>query len=122
MVGRIVVLCHVGPNCGAYKRDNYNHSDTIPPRLMHVTDWIPTLVSAGGGSTGSLRQRGSKLDGIDIWNSFATSQPSPRKEMLYNIDPYNGENKFGNQNRKKNAAIRVGDMKLIVGGKVFGIY
>ncbi len=36
--------------------------------------------------------------------------------MLYNIDPYNGDNKFGTQRRNKNAAIRVGHMKLIVGG------
>ena len=85
---------------------------------MHVTDWIPSLLSAGGGGTsGALRQR-IKMDGIDIWNSFATSQPSPRKEMLYNIDPHNGDNKFGSQNRNKNAAIRVGHMKLIVGGKM----
>ena len=79
---------------------------------MHVTDWIPTLISAGNGNFRESR----KMDGIDIWPSFATGQDSPRKEMLYNIDPYNGDNKFGSQKRNKNAAIRVGNMKLIVGG------
>jgi arylsulfatase A-like enzyme len=79
--------------------------------LMHVTDWIPTLVSAGGN-----RFRGN-VDGFDVWASLSNLQTSPRKEMLYNIDPYNGDTKLGNtKKRNKNAAIRVGNMKLIVGG------
>jgi hypothetical protein len=78
---------------------------------MHVTDWIPTLVSAGGN-----RFRGN-VDGFDVWASLSNLQTSPRKEMLYNIDPYNGDTKLGNsKKRNKNAAIRVGNMKLIVGG------
>ena len=84
-------------------------------RLMHVTDWIPTLLSAISSVT-SRGSRARRFDGIDVWSSLTNLQASPRTEMLYNIDPFNGDNKFGSQKRNKNAAIRVGSMKLIVGG------
>jgi arylsulfatase B len=68
---------------------------------MHVTDWLPTLVSAAGGDPSRLL---GNIDGLDQWASFThLNNPSPRKEMLYNIDP--GE-KNAAKGRYINAGIR----------------
>ena len=48
--------------------------------LMHVTDWYPTLLHAAGLSP----EEG--LDGIDMWETVVGGAPSPRKEILHNID------------------------------------
>ena len=63
-------------------------------RLIHVTDWLPTLYSAAGGPASDL---GSTLDGVDQWESLSTGKPSPRSEMLYNIRPAHpmDDNKYG---------------------------
>lgn len=52
-------------------------------RLMHVTDWFPTLIGLSGGNL-----NGSKpLDGFDQWESISGNKKSPRKEILHNIKP-----------------------------------
>ncbi|CAL1275001.1 unnamed protein product [Larinioides sclopetarius] len=68
--------------------------------LMHITDWLPTLYRAAGGNVKSL----GKLDGFDLWDTLSSKQPSPRSEVLLNIDPIN-----------RVSALRVGDMKLVQG-------
>ena len=70
-------------------------------QLLHVTDWLPTLVSqswdgvmtpapqvrAGGGDPGRL----GGLDGLDQWSTLTEGKESARVEMLYNIDPLQDE-------------------------------
>ena len=92
----------------------------VSSALVHVTDWLPTLISAGGGRPGTqprprhqlllLADLLTGLDGVDQWDTFVRpGQGSMRREMLYNIDPLtDGRNGH-------NAAIRVGKYKLLVG-------
>ena len=51
--------------------------------LMHVTDWLPTLLSMAGNTLNISKS----IDGIDHWPSLRYNKPSPRDEMLYNIFP-----------------------------------
>ena len=53
--------------------------------LVHVTDWLPTLISAAGGDPPTLIP--SPIDGVDLWQALTAAGPSPRTEMLYNIFP-----------------------------------
>ncbi len=64
--------------------------------LYHVTDMLPTLAAIGGGSTAKCKP----LDGSDISASLTGKSPSPRSEVVYNIEPFR-------------AAIREGDWKLV---------
>lgn len=76
----------------------------VSMQLMHATDWLPTLYSAAGGNPNDLE---SDLDGMDMWRHLSLGLPSPRTEMVYNIDPVDDT-----------AAYREGNMKLVQG--VFG--
>jgi arylsulfatase A-like enzyme len=81
---------------------------TQHPGLFHVTDWLPTLATLGGGTTA----RNRPLDGFDILPALAAGPgagASPRTEMLYNINPLCGKG----QAKAPTAAIRVGDHKLL---------
>ena len=51
--------------------------------MFHVTDLLPPLVALAGGSTARTRP----LDGHDIFGSLASGGASPRRELLYNINP-----------------------------------
>jgi len=64
--------------------------------VMHVTDMYPTLTTLVGAST----TKAKPLDGMDVWPALAEGQPSPRTEIVYNVDPTAG-------------AVRQGDWKLI---------
>ncbi|GFW13553.1 arylsulfatase B [Trichonephila clavipes] len=72
----------------------------ISTQLMHVSDWLPTLYSAIGGGLSDL----GKIDGINMWKALLYNLPSPRIEVLHNIDIFTGM-----------MALRRGDYKLIVG-------
>ena len=51
--------------------------------VVHVTDWLPTLLSAAGRR--DLIPEGG-LDGVDQWDYFSgTTSVAPRTLMLYNI-------------------------------------
>ena len=69
-------------------------------------EWFTTsLVVQVALAGGELTQKHARsLDGHDIWSAITAGEPSPRREILHNIDPV-----------KKEAAVRVGDWKLIVG-------
>ena len=67
--------------------------------LMHVSDWLPTLYVLAGGDIHKLQH----TDGYDMWASLSQAEPSPRYEILHNIDPVTGK-----------AAVRFGNWKLIV--------
>ncbi|MCL4137019.1 UNVERIFIED_CONTAM: hypothetical protein GTU68_063855 [Idotea baltica] len=77
-----------------------SNSGRTSNNLIHVTDWMATIVSLAGG----ILPPGT--DSIDQWEAIARNKTSPRREMIYNID----EKKSGIQ-----AGIRVGNYKLLVG-------
>jgi len=64
--------------------------------LMHVTDLYPTLAGLAGAKLG----KNKPLDGMDMWPMLGAGKPSPRSEIVYNVDPMAG-------------AVRRGDWKLI---------
>lgn len=64
--------------------------------LIHVVDLFPTIAKLGGAST----NKGKPLDGIDVWNTISSGKASPRKEIVYNVEPFR-------------AGIRKGDWKLV---------
>ena len=78
----------------------FNNPGRVSLDLMHATDWLPTLLTLV--SKGKFSNY-TKLDGKNLWDTFLHETPSPRKEVLINIDP----------NIYKNAAIRIGDWKLV---------
>jgi arylsulfatase A-like enzyme len=64
--------------------------------MMHVVDMFPTLLAAAGASN-----TGSKpLDGLNMWPTIADGRPSPRTEVVYNVEVFR-------------AGIRQGDWKLV---------
>ena len=75
-------------------------------QLMHVTDWLPTIVEGIAGL--ELDKNKWKLDGYNMWPTITTNGEAPRKEILINLDPPRPG--FIGQ-----AAIRVGEWKLITG-------
>ncbi len=64
--------------------------------MIHVVDIFPTLTMLAGVKV----QKGKPLDGVDVWESISEGKQSPRKEIVYNIEPFRG-------------GIRDGDWKLI---------
>ena len=64
--------------------------------MMHVTDMYPTLAGLAGAKLG----KNKPLDGMDMWPMIGEGKPSPRSEIVYNVDPMAG-------------AVRQGDFKLV---------
>jgi arylsulfatase A-like enzyme len=64
--------------------------------LIHAVDIFPTLAALAGASTAKSKP----LDGVNVWDTVAAGKPSPRTEIVYNIEPFRG-------------AVRQGDWKLI---------
>ncbi|XP_072023683.1 arylsulfatase B-like [Amphiura filiformis] len=111
---------------GGVRGIGFVNSPLIPPHsrgrvsheLMHVTDWFPTFVQglAGGSLNGT-----KPLDGFNLWETIRDKKPSARTEILHNIDPMITTNEITAEFRHNeefftpntNAAIRVGDWKLI---------
>ena len=78
-------------------------SPYVSNHLMHISDWLPTLLRVAGYNMDSLPY--DHLDGFDMWGALSTDQESsPRTELLYNIDQVNNI-----------AALRVNNMKVISG-------
>ncbi|KAK7483551.1 hypothetical protein BaRGS_00025225 [Batillaria attramentaria] len=87
---RAVAFMHA-PNL--LQKSGYTYNE-----LIHVVDWYPTFVEAGGGSNLS------NIDGVSQWQNLLAGTPGPRFEFIYNIDDV-----------FNNAAIRQGRYKLTQG-------
>jgi len=75
------------------------HSRYTSHHLMHITDWLPTVMHAASAAGSSLPH---DLDGLDQWDVLSDNLESQRSEILHNIDPH-----------AQAAALRLGDMKLV---------
>ena len=64
--------------------------------MIHGVDLYPTLAKLAGAST----EKCKPLDGVNVWDTIAENKPSPRTEVVYNVEPFR-------------AAVRQGDWKLI---------
>ena len=64
--------------------------------MMHVVDMYPTLAGLAGAQLG----KNKPLDGMDMWATISEGKPSPRTEVVYNLEPFR-------------AGIRQGDWKLV---------
>ena len=64
--------------------------------LIHAVDIYPTLAALAGASTAKCKP----LDGVNVWDTIAEGKPSPRTEIVYNVEPFRG-------------AVRQGDWKLV---------
>ncbi|XP_065838684.1 arylsulfatase I-like isoform X2 [Oscarella lobularis] len=84
-----------------------NQPKRISTKMIHVSDWYPTLVHVAGGNVTGL-----KLDGYNQWDTISNDSDSPRTEILHNIQP-TCSNSY--ENFTYRAAVRIGDWKLIVG-------
>jgi arylsulfatase A-like enzyme len=65
--------------------------------LMQVVDMLPTLAGLAGASVDGTQP----LDGTDVWATIADRAPSPRTEVVNNVEMFRG-------------AVRDGDWKLVV--------
>jgi len=75
----------------------------VSHQLMHITDWLPTLLDASGYDMTKLGDK--PLDGVDMWMALKGDLPSKRSEVLLNIDPVGWD-----------SAVKIGDYKLHVHG------
>jgi arylsulfatase A-like enzyme len=64
--------------------------------LIHAVDVYPTFAALAGASTAKCKP----LDGVNVWDTIAEGKPSPRTEIIYNVEPFRG-------------AVRQGDWKLV---------
>jgi arylsulfatase A-like enzyme len=64
--------------------------------MIHVVDMYPTLA----GLAGAQPEKSKPLDGMDMWPTISEGKPSPRTELVYNVEPFR-------------AGIREGDWKLV---------
>jgi arylsulfatase A-like enzyme len=64
--------------------------------ILHVVDMYPTLAKLVGASTSQAKV----FDGLDVWSTLSEGKPSPRTEVVYNIEPMR-------------AGVRQGDWKLV---------
>ncbi|XP_013164812.1 PREDICTED: arylsulfatase B-like [Papilio xuthus] len=73
---------------------------TVWKGLMHITDWLPTLLAAAGGKVDK------KIDGVNQWESIIRNSNSQRNEVLIAVED-SSRNIYG--------AYRSGDYKIVIG-------
>ncbi|XP_067935377.1 arylsulfatase B-like [Watersipora subatra] len=76
-------------------------SGRVSNQLIHVSDWLPTIMHIAGGSPEFNK---TELYGMNMWDVLSLDLPSPRHEIVHNYD-------------KTSGALRQGDYKLILIGK-----
>lgn len=64
--------------------------------MIHAVDIYPTFAALAGAPT----TRCKPLDGLNVWDTIAQGNKSPRTEFVYNVEPFRG-------------AVRQGDWKCI---------
>jgi len=64
--------------------------------LIHAVDIYPTFAALAGASTAKCKP----LDGMNVWQAISGGKPSPRTELIYNVEPFRG-------------AVREDDWKLV---------
>lgn len=64
--------------------------------MMHVVDMYPTLADLAHAKLG----KNKPLDGFDMWPMLSEGKPSPRSEIVYNLEPMA-------------STVREGDWKLV---------
>ena len=69
---------------------------SVVDQPIHTVDMFPTLAALAGASTTDHKP----LDGVNVWSTIAGGAPSPRTEIVYDIEPFR-------------AAVRQGDWKLV---------
>jgi hypothetical protein len=69
---------------------------SVVDQPIHVVDMYPTLATLAGAPLG----KNKPLDGMDVWPTLGDGRPSPRDEVVYDIEPFR-------------AAVRKGDWKLV---------
>ena len=68
----------------------------VVDQVVHVVDYFPTLAKLARANT----SKSKPLDGLDVWPTISDGKPSPRKEVVYNIEMFRG-------------AVRKDDWKLV---------
>jgi len=87
----------------------FKSSGYVSNHLMHLVDFVPTLLHGAGYDMTTLPK---DLDGVDYWDTLSSGKPGKydvRGELVMNINPKDGT-----------SAIRVGDLKLIQGHSGWG--
>src|SRR5215471_17918147 len=69
---------------------------TVVDQPIHMVDMYPTLAGLAGASLAKTKP----LDGLDVWSTLSEGKPSPRSEVVYDIEPFRG-------------AVRQGEWKLV---------
>jgi len=64
--------------------DLIKHKKRVCMGLIDATDWAATLYHLGGGDAELISAR---TDGKNVWETISYDAPSPRDEVLHNIDP-----------------------------------
>jgi arylsulfatase I/J len=54
--------------------------------VMHVVDMMPTLARLAGADLSKTKP----LDGMDVWQALSAAHPSPRRQVIYNVEPSQG--------------------------------
>ncbi|XP_003702313.2 arylsulfatase B [Megachile rotundata] len=76
----------------------------VSRQLFHISDWLPTLLTAAGGDPSNL-----SIDGLDLWHALSEDTESPRQSVLHNIDDIFGV-----------SGITIGEWKYIQGSTYEG--
>ncbi|RYG85870.1 sulfatase, partial [bacterium] len=59
----------------------------VSDALLHAVDLYPTFVGIAGGDSADAAK---PLDGLDVWATIADGKPSPRTEVVHNLEPPGG--------------------------------
>ena len=69
---------------------------SVVDQPIHMVDMYPTLAGLAGASLAKTKP----LDGVDVWPTISEGRPSPRTEVVYDVEPFR-------------AAVRKGPWKLV---------